>query len=590
MATKITPVKNLDFAGTKEELKTFLKSQNRFKDFDFEGSNMNVLLDVLAYNSFYSNFYYNMAISEMFLDSASQRNSVLSHAKELNYLPMSRRSSTVKISLAITASTLTGGSSNFFTIPKNTAFIGRCGNKTYNFLTEKAHVASRSVTDSSLYTVSEVDVFEGRLITEVISSENTTLSNPNIDTRSIELVVNGDSYIYKTDIFGVGATDKVFYLQPENDGNYSIQFGQNKFGIQPTITDAITATYRITVGPDANGVTSLTTAPFGGASSIAVTLANVTSGGSLAEDIESIRTFAPKALQVQDRAVTKKDYETLLRARFSNIEAISVYGGDEVDPPQFGKVIISVDVTGTEGASDLEIATFKDYLSDKTPLTIEPVFLSAQFMHVQMSVGVSYDSNTTVKQPADIQAEVLAMILTYQNVNLNDFNKTLLQSNLASVIDSLDVSIRSTDIVSKPLVEYVPPLDIASSPSFDFGTALNKPYAFDTTSGFSSFVSAVESTQFVVDNTTVSIRDDGIGNLMLVTGQGNVPVVFNPTVGTVDYTTGIIKITNLKITSFSGNAIKITVTSLSKDITPPKDRIITIRPEDVTITATPLAV
>lgn len=187
MATKITPITNLDFSQTKEELKTFLRSQSRFKDFDYEGSNMNVLLDVLSYNSFYSNYYYNMAISEMFLDSASQRNSVLSHAKELNYLPTSRRSSSVRVSIVVTAATLEAGPSNFFTIPKHTAFIGRCGNKTYTFITDKVQVATRSSSNSTQYIVTNVDLYEGRMLTELISSESTTLSNPNIDTRSLDV-------------------------------------------------------------------------------------------------------------------------------------------------------------------------------------------------------------------------------------------------------------------------------------------------------------------------------------------------------------------------------------------------------------------
>ena len=590
MATKITPITNLDFSQTKEELKTFLRSQSRFKDFDYEGSNMNVLLDVLSYNSFYSNYYYNMAISEMFLDSASQRNSVLSHAKELNYLPTSRRSSSVRVSIVVTAATLEAGPSNFFTIPKHTAFIGRCGNKTYTFITDKVQVATRSSSNSTQYIVTNVDLYEGRMLTEVISSDSTTLSNPNIDTRSLDVVVNGESYVYKTDIFGVGANDKVFYLQPENDGNYSIQFGQNKFGIQPTITDSIAASYRISAGPDANGVNSLTLGSFGGASSISVVLNSISSGGSQSEDIESIRTFAPKALQVQERAITKRDYETLLRARFPNIEAISVYGGDEVDPPQFGKVIISVDVTGGEGAADYEIANFKNYLKDKTPLTIEPIFLSAKFMQVEVVVSVSYDSNLTTKSSSQIQSEVAAAILSYQNTNLNDFNRTLLQSNLAATLDALDVSIQSTDITSKPIIEYVPTIGTISNPSFTFESVLNTPYAFDAITGFTSFKPAISSSQFTVDGSAVTLKDDGLGNIMLVTDGTDTPTVFKSSVGTVNYATGIVKLTSLSIDSYVGNAIKITASTLNKDIKPPKDRIITIRSEDVTVTATPLAV
>ena len=581
----MSPITNLDFAETKEALKTFLKNQSKFKDFDYEGSNMNVLLDVLSYNTYYNNYYYNMAISEMFLDSATQRNSVLSHAKELNYLPTSRRSSAIKATVSVTAPSL---ESNYFTIPANTAFIGRCGNKTYNLLTDKSYNAVRSTTDNTLYTVSDVDVYEGRMISETLSSSDTVLSNAGIDTRSLTLKVNGDIYTYRADIFGVVATDKVFYLQPENDGKYSVQFGKNKFGLEPTITDSIIANYRVSSGPSANGIGSLTVGNFGGASSISISITSISSGGSLAEDIESIRTFAPKALQVQERAVTKRDYETLLRARFPNIQAISVYGGDEVIPPQFGKVIISVDVSGGEGAADYEIANFRSYLSDKTPLTIEPIFVVAKFMYVGAVVKVVYDANLTSKSPAQIQSEVNAGIITYQNTNLNDFNKTFRQSRLAAYLDAIDGSIVSTDIVAKPIIEYVPILNFATSPSFSFESALVQPYPFDAISGFSTFKPATESTKFTVDGTLVTAKDDGNGNIMLVTANTDVESVFKSSVGTVNYSTGAIKLSNLNISSFENKAIKFIANSVNKDIRPPKDRILVIRGEDVTVTVSPL--
>ena len=581
----LSPIKNLDFAETKEALKTFLKNQDRFKDFDYEGSNTNVLLDVLSYNTFYNNYYYNMMISEMFLDSASQRNSVLSHAKELNYLPTSRRSAGAKATISVIAPNL---DSNYFNIPANTKFIGRCGNKTYNLLTDKAYTAVRSSSNNSLYVVENADLFEGRVIKETLTISNTTLSNDAIDTRSLKITVNNETYTYRSDIFGVSATDKVFYLQPENDGKYSLQFGQNKFGVQPTATDIIKAEYRIASGPSANGVTSLTIGAFGGASSITVNVTTATSGGSMAEDIESIRTFAPKAFQVQERAVTKRDYETLLRSRFPNIQAISVYGGDEVIPPQFGKVIISVDVTGGEGAADYEIANFKNYLRDKTPLTIEPVFVVAKFLYVSTDISVVYDPNTTNKSPAQIRSELNDSIIAYQNTNLNDFNKTLRQSRLAAFLDTVDGSIVSSDIVSKPIIEYVPTLNLATSPSFSFESELVKPYPFDDVEGFTTFKPAISSTKFTVDGSLVSAKDDGKGNIMLVTGDTTVESVFKSSVGTVDYTTGAIKLSNLNISSFQNKAIKFTANTTNKDIRPPKDRIIVIRGEDVLITVSPL--
>ena len=583
--TDISPVTNLDFNATKEELKTFLRNQDQFKDFDYEGSNLNVLLDVLAYNTFYNSYYYNMSISEMFLDSATQRNSILSHAKELNYLPTSKRSASARANITVT---YPGNENNYFIIPEGTAMIGRCGNKTYNFLTDKAYTAVRSQTDVTLFTVNDVDLYEGRIIGETLNITNTTLSNPNVDTRSLKVTVNGQSYTYRSDVFGVSSTDRVFYLQAENDGRYSVQFGQDRFGVQPTITDSIQVTYRSTVGAPANGVQSLTLGAFGGATSIGVVLTQASAGGRDSEDIESIRTFAPKASQIQERAITRKDYETLLRSRFPNIQAISVYGGDEVTPPQFGKVIISVDVVGGEGVADYEIANFKQYLSDKTPLAIEPIFVVAKFLFVDTNVTVTYDPNLTAKSSSQIQSEVADAIIDYQNKNLNDFNKTFRQSRLAAYLDGLDASIVSTDIIAKAIIEYVPELNESQAPAFTFGEALVKPYVFNRDKGFASYKPAVSSSEFTVNNTLVRAMDDGNGNIMLVTSGLSDESVFSTSVGTINYDTGEIKFNDLNVSSFEGSAIKFTANSVKKDIRPPKDRILVIRGEDVNVSIIPV--
>ena len=583
----ISPVQNLDFFETKTALKNYLSNQARFADYDFEGSNMNVLLDLLAYNTFYNNYYYNMAISEMFLDSAQERNSMISHAKELNYLPRSRRSAKAVVTFNVTATQ----SGNFFIIPKDTKINGKCGNTTFTFLTEKAYTAVTAMTDASSprkFLVQDVEVFQGRLITETLDTSNTVLSNNMIDTRSLYVEVNGEEYVYKTDIFGITATDKVFYLQPEEDEKYSIQFGQDKFGKQPTPGDNITAKYRINSAEEANGVTSMTSNGLAGASNVSITVTTPSNGGLSAESVESIRAFAPKALQVQERAVTTRDYEILLRNRFPNIEAISVYGGDEVNPPQFGKVIISVDVTGGEGAADFEIASFTDYLKDKTPLTIEPVFVPAKFLFVDTVVDVVFDPNITTKSPSQIRSEVTNAITGYSTSTLADFNKTLRQSRLAATLDAVDNSIISSSIFASPIIQYVPVLSTVSNPAFSYETALVQPYAYDATTGLSGFTPAVRTTKLTIEGTLVTLQDDGAGKMMAVTASTASVSVFKRNIGTIDYSTGAIKLSNLVVDSYEGSAIKFIANSVAKDVKAPKDRIITIRGEDITVNVTTL--
>jgi len=585
----ISPVQNLDFFETKSALKTYLSNQDRFADYDFEGSNMNVLLDLLAYNTFYNNYYYNMAISEMFLDSAQERNSLVSHAKELNYMPRSRRSAKATVTFNITATQ----SGNFFVIPKDTKVNGKCGNTTFTFIADKAYTAvSNEVATNPLgprvYTATGVEVYQGRLMTETLDISDTTLSNEMIDSSSLYVEVNNEEYVYKTDIFGITATDKVFYLQPEEDNKYSIQFGQDKFGKQPTAGDTITAKYRITSGPDANGVTSMTSNGLTGAGGVNVTVTIPSAGGLLTETSESIRMFAPKALQVQERAVTKRDYEILLRSRFPNIEAISVYGGDEVEPPQFGKVIISVDVTGGEGAADFEIASFSDYLKDKTPLTIEPVFVPAKFLFIDTVVDIVMDPNLTTKSASQIRSEVTNALTAYSSTNLNDFNKTLRQSRLAAALDAVDNSIISSSIFASPIIQFVPVVGTIQNPAFSYETALVQPYAYDATTGLDGFTPAVRTSKLTIEGTLVTLQDDGAGKMMAVTASTATTSVFKRSIGTINYSTGAIKLSNLIVDSYEGGAVKFIANSVAKDVKAPKDRIITIRGEDITVNVTSL--
>ena len=409
-----------------------------------------------------------------------------------------------------------------------------------------------------------------------------------IDTRSLYVEVNEEEYVYKTDIFGITATDKVFYLQPEEDEKYSLQFGQDKFGKQPTAGDTITAKYRISSAEEANGVTSMTSSGLAGAANVSIVVTTPSNGGLSAETVESIRAFAPKALQVQERAVTTRDYEILLRNRFPNIEAISVYGGDEVDPPQFGKVIISVDVTGGEGAADFEIASFTDYLKDKTPLTIEPVFVPAKFLFVDTIVDVVFDPNITTKSASQIRSEVTSAITAYSTASLADFNKTLRQSRLAATLDAVDNSIISSSIFASPIIQYVPVLNTVSNPAFSYETALVQPYAFDATTGLSGFTPAVRTTKLTIEGTLVTLQDDGAGKMMAVTASTSSVSVFKRSIGTINYTTGAIKLSNLIVDSYEGGAIKFIANSVAKDIKAPKDRIITIRGEDITVNVTTL--
>ena len=593
MATKLN-ITELDFANNKQQLINYLKSQTQFKDYDFEGSNLNVLLDVLSYNTYQNNFYTNMAINEMFLDSAVLPNSVISHAKELNYLPSSRKSARASVRVTIRDTTITGQT---ITIPQFAAFKASFQGENYEFVTDKAYVAKK--TEPGVFVADNIEIFEGQMLTSFeregyfVDEDGiltVILSNENADIDSLEVFVDAefteDTNIFtrKNDIFGVGPEDKVFYVEPYYDGRYKIYFGNNVFGVQPDEYEDIRVKYRICSGAEPNGA-SVFTIQITTTGTTEVETIQAALGGEDAESLEKIRYFAPKALQIQERAVTTSDYEVLLKQQFPEIKAVSAYGGENLDPPQFGRVAISVYLgEAEETLSNTLVNTYLAYLSDKTPLAIEPTFVPSEFVYGQITVRVNYNPKLTTKNSDFIAQLVRDTIKAYSEAELDNFNTTLRLSNLSSNIDAADVSIQSNAITAKPIIEYTPDLNIKSNPVFKFGAPLVKPYPFRETNGFSEYKPSVISGQFSVDNVCVYLQDDGIGNMQLVTSDLSNPQVVDPTAGTVDYNTGDVKLINFRTDGFSGSAIQFIATTIYDDVAAPKGRIFAIRDDDVTVT------
>ena len=597
------PFTELDFFQIKANLKNFLKSQEQFADYDFEGSNMNVLLDLLAKNTFQNNFYNNMAFSEMFLDSAQLRENAMSHAKELGYVVGSRTSP--RSSLALTfntdVSSTSGLSQNpaFINIPRGTKFNAQCGTKIYTFISDKARVVKAN-TDGE-YTISDLIVHEGKIVKEYYTVDDTIsqeyiINNENVDINSIRVKVydntsasaNSTDFVKTSTIFGVDSEDAVFYIDSHFDNLYKVEFGRDRFGRQPANGEVIEIEYRVTKGDEANGAGNFTT--IGNISGYSARVTNNGSNnatqGSMRESIEDIKFFAPKSIQVQERAVTKKDYEVLLMNEFPSIQTISVYGGDEVDPPQYGKVIISVDVYDADGASATDIKNFNDYIRTKTPLTIEPVFLQAKFMYVDLDIKSVFDTKVTSKNASVLEALIRDKLVTYNDSTLNKFNFTLRQSRLSNIIDTTDISVVSTDIFARPIIEYKPVLGDLANPSFNFSAELVVPYGFNENEGFTAYKPSIETSRFTLNGSLVRLQDDGRGNIIAITADSVTPRVFKKGVGTVDYNSGIVRLTNFIVDAYSGNAIKFYANTVKKDISSTKDRILVIRDEDVRISMT----
>ena len=594
MATP-TPIVELDFEAVKNQLKAYLRSQTQFKDYNFEGSNMSVLLDVLAYNTYHNNFYTNMAINEMFLDSAMLRNSVVSHAKELNYLPRSRKSSkaVVRIRIDDPQRTITDQT---VVIPTYTEFTTTYLGTTYNFVTNQTYVARK--TAPFTYETGDVEIFEGEMLQSferegfLVDDDGVlrvALSNPEVDTDSIVCFIDAEAtedqnvFQYRTNIFGVGPTDPVFYIEPFFDNRYNIYFGNNIFGLQPSAFEDVKVRYRICSGAEPNGANSFTTS-FVPNVQITVTTVQVAAGGAERETIDSIKFNAPKALQIQERAITTRDYEILLKQQFPEISAVSAFGGDALDPPQFGKVAISVYLNDNAQLISQTLAnSYIEFLKERTPLTIEPFFVRTDFLYADLAVNVYYTTKETEKSAGQIEALVRSKIQNWSLNNLNTFGAVLRLSKLSREIDIIDSAIQSNSIIAKPIIEFSPTINIVTNPSFKFGTELQRPYAFSTSMGFANYKPAIVSSVFDQNGTCVFFQDDGRGNIQIVTDDRTNPQIVNPNAGTVDYVTGEVKLVKFETESYPGSAIKIYANTKEDDIRSPNGRVFLIRDEDVRV-------
>lgn len=272
-----------------------------------------------------------------------------------------------------------------------------------------------------------------------------------------------------------------------------------------------------------------------------------------------------------------------MKQRFNEIDAVSVYGGEDLEPPQFGKVAVSVVLTGSEAISDSKKNEFKRYLSDKTPLTIEPIFVNPEFMYIDAVVNVFYSYKQTTKSEAELEALIRTVVSDYNENNLNTFGATLRSSKLSSAIDGVDTAILSSSAELRAIIEYSPPLNVPQNPTFKFGSPLIKPYPYVNSSGFTDYKPSVKSSVFSYNGICAILQDNGSGIMQIISSDVINTRILNTSAGTVDYNTGTVRLVNFTTDGYSGPAIKIYAKKKESDIIAPKNRLLQIRDNDITI-------
>jgi len=581
----------LDFDTIKNNLKTYFKNNTAFKDYNFEGSNMAMLVDLLAYNSYLNSFYLNMVASEMFLDTAQLRDSVVSHAKELNYLPRSHKSAQAVINIAITPTS----SVSSVLIPKGTSFTSRVGSTTYSFNTSENIVLNSSVNGT--YTATDVTVYEGSYYTdsfvydETKTNQRFVLSNPTLDISSATVTVIEDSgsviesYSRAQSLFDVTPLSKIFFVQPAENSQYEIVFGDGVFGKKPKNGSVATVEYRVSSGELPNGAsTFVNDGAIDGHTNITITTVSSAIGGAVAESIESIRFNAPRAVATQERAVTTTDYKTLLQVQFPEIQSINVYGGEDLNPPQYGKVFVSVDIMDADGVPNANKLIYKDFIRTKTPLTITPEFIDPEFTYVDVNSLVKYNVNISTKQPEEIKTVVQAAINDFSDQYLDDFESTLRYSQLLKAIDAADPAIVSNETQVRAIkILTAPTLQVGRATNYviDFDMPLTEEY-YITANRYSTTIGhTVVSSRFTFGGKTCAIKDNA-GTLNIVTDQGEESVVVQ-SVGTSNTSSGRLTLSNFNPSSVEGGVLKFYAVPASKDIFSRKNIILRILEQDINI-------
>lgn len=619
MADSSIVLTQLDFDSYKDSLKTFLKAQDRFKDYDFDGSNLSVLLDLLSYNTYQNAFYMNMVSNEMFLDSAKLRDSVVSHAKELNYLPRSFRSSSATIRLTITSA---DSAKRSIVVPKGTSFTARVDDFTYNFsTTENIVITNRSPSGSNfVYTSDVIRIYEGNYLSDTynINYNNPLvykISNKRVDLESLLVTVFEDNgttiqtYTRATSLFGHDLNSKVFFLQPGIGDTYEVVFGDGVVGRKPKNNSVVVIEYRVCNGELPNGAFRfINTARIDDEANVVVETITAATDGAVAEDMNSIKYNAPRAFTTQERAVTSEDYENLLKANFPEINAVVAYGGEDANPPQYGRIFLSIDLQDVDGLPKIKENEYKRFLRSRSSVAIEPLFVSPDYTYLYVKTNIKYNINRTGLNPEDIRTYVIDSILNYASTNLNNFGRTLRYSRFIKDIDAAEGSIISNE-TEVELVKYLTPIlstTVTSNPNatsgslvtlassgviasgqnvtIDFKNPLRNDIPGKGTEHIIGDIHIVSSSPFTyngIANCRLEDDGDGIMRIVAIVGTQHRTIV---DIGTVDYDTGVISINNFNITNYAGTSLKIYAKPRTLDITSSQNVILNILENDVDVT------
>jgi len=575
MATKLQ-VTELDFDLIKDNLKTYMKNQTEFSDYNFEGSGMSQIIDLLAYNTHYLAMNANFAMNEAFLDSATLRSSVVSHAKGLGYTPRSARAPVAYVDVTLNSSTAVSA-----TLAKGTRFTTKVDGSTFGF------VVNEDITTTPTNGVMRfinVPIYEGTLITSrytvdlnnieqkfLISDDRGDTTTLKVSVQTSGSDVSTTTYTLATDITQVTSGAKVYFLQESTDGKFEVYFGDGVVGSSISNGNIVQLQYVVTNKDRANGAKSFSTTSVSGETDVTVALLVAALGGAEPESISSIKFNAPLDYSSQGRAVTTQDYKTILPTVYAGTQAVQVWGGEDNDPPIYGQVFLSVRTKSGTNLTQAQKNSIAVDLKKYNIASIRPTFVNPLITKIKLKVDFKFDSKTTTKTVGDLETLIRSTLATYNAGDLLNFDVVFRHSKISGLIDATDTSILSntTRLTLNQII--TPTLNASTQYVIDFNNALYNPH-----SGHNATLGGItSSTGFTIagNTNTLYIDDDGNGIIRtyyLVGGQTRTYV--DASAGTINYASGKIVLTDLNITSATN-----TDGTISVDILPASNDVVSVR-------------
>ena len=572
---------NLDFGTLREQIKDYLRVNSNFTDFDFEGSNFSILIDILAYNSYITAYNTNMAVNECFLDSATLRENVVALARNIGYVPRSTKSARSTVNFAVDLGT---NDTRIVTLKAGQVALGNQASGEYIFSIPDDFVTT--VNNSNIAFFDNLDIYEGIFLTKKFTidysqpNQKFILPNRNIDVSSIRVTVESniiETYDRYTNILNVDASSRLFLVQEVEDERYEILFGDDVLGKKPPAGATVTVTYIVSNGSLGNGAANFSfvgilkddtdttlTSGIG-----AVTTVQSSENGDDIEDISSIKYLAPRIYSSQYRAVTANDYKGIIPFVYPNVESVTAYGGEELDPPEYGKVFIAIKPRNSSFLSQVTKDDILRQLKQYSIAGIKPEIIDLKYMYVELDSTVYYNTNS-ISDPTDLRTKVFNTITTYsKTTDINSFGGRFKYSKIVGLIDDSDGGVTSNITRVKMRRDINPEINNFATYELCYGNSFYQQCDGYTVKSTGFTVNGIQGTVYLGD---IPI-DDASGRLVLFRLENNEPLIVKNNAGTVDYVHGEINLEVLNITgtSLESGLIQIEAIPLSNDVIALKD-------------------